>query len=338
MADETKVEEKTEFDKQFDSVNPFNMPAVEKTTPEPEPEPVVVPDEKPVEIKEPAVEEERVDEKTVADADNDGKDKAHTDGFDKDKVNKKGKPIIGDYNGKTWKARHKTAEGIIKSEKAKREAAEKLAGKALADKEVEIARLMADFEKRQAEPAQATGPDPIDGLEEAFTEAVYNGDKPLAAKLRKQIREIERTQLVESLRQETDGKVSSMVSQLTEKQLTDVVVNKSISQYPFLDPSHEDADEDAILLVQAKRQKYQAEGMSKPAALETAVAEVAPRFAIKVKASTDAKPESESEIDPEKIAATVAVKTSSAPVRAGGRPKVESFDDAFNAVNPFGKK
>jgi len=221
-----------------------------------------------------------------------------------------------DENSETYKQRWKSQEGIVKSEKTKRDAAEKRA-----------AELEAEIEKLKTELPEPVS-DEVDKLEEKYLEAIIEDDRVAAVKIRKQIDDMKFKQFVENAKKATQEEVASTITQHTNMSKVEKIIEKSIIKYPFLDHTDDKkANPYAIRLVRATRDDYISQGMGFIEALETAVSEIAPMFEVKTK--PDSK---KSVIDESKVSATVAVETKNNPVRVGGKPKgLQTFDEGWDS-------
>jgi hypothetical protein len=122
----------------------------------------------------------------------------------------------------------------------------------------------------------------FDAAEDRFMDALLDGDKEAAAKIRAEIRAEERKefaqQSAQSAQQAADAELKRRDAE-SEQLAAQKVLTASIAKYPFLNHEGEDADADAIEDVIARRDLYLKQGMPFAKALATAVEKVAPRYA-----------------------------------------------------------
>lgn len=122
----------------------------------------------------------------------------------------------------------------------------------------------------------------FDAAEDRFMDALLDGDKEAASKIRAEIRAEERKELAQqsaqSAQQVTDAELKRREAE-AEQQVAQKVMSAAITKYPFLNHESEDADADAIEDVIARRDLYLKQGMPFAKALATAVEKVAPRYA-----------------------------------------------------------
>lgn len=122
----------------------------------------------------------------------------------------------------------------------------------------------------------------FDDAEDRFMDALLDGDKEAAAKIRAEIRAEERKefaqQSAQSAQQVTDAELKRREAE-AEQQVAQKVMSAAITKYPFLNHESEDADAEAIEDVIARRDLYLKRGMPFAKALATAVEKVAPRYA-----------------------------------------------------------
>lgn len=124
----------------------------------------------------------------------------------------------------------------------------------------------------------------FDAAEDRYMDALLDGNKEEAAKIRKEIRGEEQKQFSQqsesTAKQAADAEIKrrDAVSEQTE---TQKVLTAAITKYPFLNHQGEEADADAIEEVIARRDLYIKQGMTLSKALATAVEKVAPRYASK---------------------------------------------------------
>lgn len=124
----------------------------------------------------------------------------------------------------------------------------------------------------------------FEAAEERFMDAILEGDKEEAARIRKEIREEERKQLTkeaeESALRVTEKEKQARAAQADQLAAQTVLVD-AIKKYPFLDHEGAEANADAIEEVIALRDHYQRQGKSFAQALATAVEKVGSRYAPK---------------------------------------------------------
>lgn len=149
--------------------------------------------------------------------------------------------------------------------------------------EEELARARGQQPEQPAEKAEpkADGYD-FDVAEDRYMEALLDGDKDAAAKIRSEIRAEERKQFAQqtsmTAKQVAEEEQRRREAE-TEQQAAQKVLNAAITKYPFLDHEGDEADADAIEDVIARRDLYLKQGMPFAKALATAVEKVAPRYA-----------------------------------------------------------
>lgn len=149
--------------------------------------------------------------------------------------------------------------------------------------EEELARARGQQPEKPAENAKpkVDGYD-FDAAEDRYMEALLDGDKDAAAKIRSEIRAEERKQFAQqtsmTAKQVAEEEQRRREAE-TEQQAAQKVLNAAITKYPFLDHEGDEADADAIEDVIARRDLYLKQGMPFAKALATAVEKVAPRYA-----------------------------------------------------------
>lgn len=122
----------------------------------------------------------------------------------------------------------------------------------------------------------------FDDAEDRFMDALLDGDKEAAAKIRAEIRAEERKQFAEQSAQSAQKAADAELQRRdaeTEQTAAQRVLSAAIEKYPFLDHEGDEADADAIEDVIARRDLYLKQGMPFAKALATAVEKVAPRYA-----------------------------------------------------------
>lgn len=121
----------------------------------------------------------------------------------------------------------------------------------------------------------------FDDAEDRYMEALMEGDKEAALKIRNEIRSEERKQFAaesaQSAQKAADAELKRRDAE-TEQGAAQRVLSAAIEKYPFLDHEGDDADADAIEDVIALRDLYLKKGMPFAKALASAVEKVAPRY------------------------------------------------------------
>ena len=129
-------------------------------------------------------------------------------------------------------------------------------------------------------PAEAQAFD-FDDAEDRYMEALMDGDKDAALKIRNEIRSEERKQFAaesaQSAQKAADAELKRRDAE-TEQGAAQRVLSAAIEKYPFLNHESDEADADAIEDVIARRDLYLKQGMPFAKALATAVEKVAPRY------------------------------------------------------------
>lgn len=301
----------TEFEKGFKSVGQENQsePAAEKLEEKPDEKSVEAKGEKPDE----KAEDEKSEKKAEAGDKPDEKEKAEVDELSK---------IFSaeDDNSETYKARWETSKGLIRKEKQEKEELAK-----------ELARLKAQpkiDEKTVKEESSE-----IDDLENQYMDALLDGDKETAMKMRRQVNALlaeQFKQTRETIKKEATEEFSRVYA---SEKMTDEVnrfVADTSAKYPFLDHTNKKtANPLAIKLVRATRDEKIEEGIDFLSALKEAVSEIAPLVEKSLKKEVTKE---ENAIDEDKIKSTLAVKSKSTPVKLGGKPKdMDTFEEGFNS-------
>lgn len=142
---------------------------------------------------------------------------------------------------------------------------------------------------RGQQPAvQADKPEPkpegydFDAAEDRYMDALLDGDKAAAAKIRNEIRAAEQRRFEEqsalTAKQAADEELRRRDA-AEEQAVAGKVLAAALAKYPFLDHESDAADADAIEDVIARRDLYMRQGMPFAKALATAVEKVGPRYA-----------------------------------------------------------
>lgn len=149
--------------------------------------------------------------------------------------------------------------------------------------EEELARA-----RGQQPAAQAAAPEPkpeeydFAEAEDRYMDALLDGDKAAAAKIRNEIRAAEQRRLEEksalTAKQAADEELRRRDAE-EEQAVAGKVLAAALAKYPFLDHESDAADADAIEDVIARRDLYMRQGMPFAKALATAVEKVGPRYA-----------------------------------------------------------
>ena len=238
------------------------------------------------------------------------------------------KPADGeDENSITNYRRWRTAEGIIKAERGKREEAERKA-KELEDK------LSVKPEVKPVETQSDEEDTELDKLEDKYFDAMLGDNKDEAKVIRKQINAIKFDRLASVTQKEATAVVNTEFSNKVLTEAVEQVKLESEKKYPFLDVAKPNTcNPYAVRLVQAVRDDYRGQGLSFADALKRAVEEVAPMFSEKV--VTDkliVEPKGEP-VDKDKLESTVVVNSIKSPVKIGGKHKgATTFDEGFDSV------
>ena len=149
--------------------------------------------------------------------------------------------------------------------------------------EEELARA-----RGQQPAAQAAAPEPkseeydFDAAEDRYMDALLDGDKETAAKIRNEIRAAEQRKFAEqsalTAKQAADEELRRRDA-AEEQAVAGRVLAAALAKYPFLDHESDAADADAIEDVIARRDLYMRQGMPFAKALAAAVEKVGPRYA-----------------------------------------------------------
>jgi hypothetical protein len=159
-----------------------------------------------------------------------------------------------------------------------------------AEKQALEAQLRALQQPQAAPAAQApaqAGQVDLDAAEEAYLEALRQGDGTRARQIRGAINQ--------HIQQQAEAAAVARVSAVMDKRETETslvaVANESIQKYPFLNAESDQANEEAIAEVVEWRDYYAAKGMRADVALQKAVAKIVPMYAPKPKAAPEPEPE-----------------------------------------------
>ncbi len=149
--------------------------------------------------------------------------------------------------------------------------------------EEELARARGQQPAAQADAPEAKpeGYD-FDAAEDRYMDALLDGDKAAAAKIRNEIRAAEQRRFEErsalTAKQAADEELRRRDAE-EEQAVAGKVLAAALAKYPFLDHESDAADADAIEDVIARRDLYMRQGMPFAKALATAVEKVGPRYA-----------------------------------------------------------
>ena len=149
--------------------------------------------------------------------------------------------------------------------------------------EEELARARGQQPAAQADAPEAK-PEGYDfeAAEDRYMDALLDGDKEAAAKIRNEIRAAEQRKFAEqsalTAKQAADEELRRRDA-AEEQAVAGKVLAAALAKYPFLDHESDAADADAIEDVIARRDLYMRQGMPFAKALATAVEKVGPRYA-----------------------------------------------------------
>ena len=239
-------------------------------------------------------------------------------------------PIKDDENSSTYKQRWKSLDGMVKSEKTKREDAERR-NKELEDR---IAALEKAPPKKEETPAIDEDGDTtdidteIEEARDAYESSIQDGeDKETRSKLYAAFRKLEKQRMEGPQPVDIEGKVEQVLSARLVKQALDAVGEKSIKQYPFLDVTGDKANFRAIAAVKTARDEYIGQGYSHADALALAVEEEAPRYA----GSLPSIPKQDKEVDEDLLKGMEAVRKKEGRIVTQQRSKAEpnSLEEAW---------
>jgi len=197
---------------------------------------------------------------------------------------------------------------------------------------VALSKAISENVQLRAQPAQAavasqatsvsesTAVDPVDDLEDQYMEAVIDGKKSDALKIRKKIDKIKDDRFTESVRKniamEVDARTSERLTAGDEDRAIEIVKNAAYKDFPYLNNEGPAANSAAIRFVRATAAEYFQSGMSKSEALEEAVKDAAKiPWVAGVSAASVAQTAAVSTVDNNKLASMVAVDTKSAPIK-----------------------
>ena len=114
----------------------------------------------------------------------------------------------------------------------------------------------------------------VDDLEAEYVNKILEGEVDEAKKIRKQINQIQEKR-ISSLLEETKKNAKEEARNLSEQEKFDIAVQKSVVEYPFLDPDHETYNEELVIDINALSKGYVQSGTSSAQALEKAVKKLA---------------------------------------------------------------
>ena len=149
--------------------------------------------------------------------------------------------------------------------------------------EEELARARGQQPAPQADAPEAKPEDyDFDAAEDRYMDALLDGDKAAAAKIRNEIRAAEQRRFEEqsalTAKQAADEELRRRDA-AEEQAVAGRVLAAALAKYPFLDHESDAADADAIEDVIARRDLYMRQGMPFAKALAAAVEKVGPRYA-----------------------------------------------------------
>ena len=149
------------------------------------------------------------------------------------------------------------------------------------EEELARARGQQPSAKEDAPEAKPEGYD-FDAAEDRYMDALLDGDKAAAAKIRQEIRAAEQRKFAEqsalTAKQAADEELRRRDAE-EEQAVAGKVLTAALAKYPFLDHESDAADHDAIEDVIARRDLYMRQGMPFAKALAAAVEKVGPRYA-----------------------------------------------------------
>jgi len=124
-------------------------------------------------------------------------------------------------------------------------------------------------QKEVIPPKEETPPVSVKDLEKACYQAMLDGEEDKAVEIRMEINSIIQANAEQSVRNSIKQEESVKSAQQQQKEFQ-ATVNEIQAAYPMLDINSEEANEDAIDVVVALRDKYVAQGKSPAEALRTA--------------------------------------------------------------------
>ena len=194
----------------------------------------------------------------------------------------------------------------------------------------EAARLRAELEAL-SKPKTPQAEINVDSLEDAYFEAIINGDKDKAREIRANIN----AEIYNRAKAASEDVVTTTLTQREIQSSFSKAVEQTVSDYPFLDSTSPEASPEAIGEVVEWRDFYLSKGDTPAAALQKAAGKVAPLYAAKSEPTPPA-------VDTRKQKAVeVAAKTANAQppsVEAGvGNRSIPLGDDLINDQNKWDK-
>ena len=232
-------------------------------------------------------------------------------------IEEKGKvesPIEEDENSLTFKQRWKSLDGMVKSEKTKREEAEK--------RNAELADRIALLEKAPPKKEEAPAGDEevdilIDEAREAYESALQDGESSeVKSKLYRTLRNLE-NQKIKGSPVEITETVDRVLSEREETKATNKAIAEAIKQYPFLDSKSETVNRRAMAAVKAAGDEYVAQGYSVADAIAQAVKDEAPRYA------DPSIPSRTKEVDEDQLKGMEVVRKKESPIITQQKSKAE---------------
>ena len=199
----------------------------------------------------------------------------------------------------------------------------------------EAARLRAELEAL-SKPKTPQAEINVDSLEDAYFEAIINGDKDKAREIRSTIN----AEIYNRAKAASEDVVTTTLTQREIQSSFSKAVEQTVSDYPFLDSTSPEASPEAIGEVVEWRDMYISKGDSPAVALQKAAAKVAPLYAPKPEVKED--PVVPAPVDKRKQAAlALAAKTAGSqppPVEAGiGNRAIPLGDDLISDQNKWDK-
>ena len=156
--------------------------------------------------------------------------------------------------------------------------------------EEENARLKGAAPKPEEQKPEKPATYDFDAAEDRYMAAILDGDADKAKEIRREIR-AEELKLFESKAGQDAKKAAEEElqkrDQSAETERLQKVLNDVLTKYPFLNNDSEEANQDAIEDVIARRDYYLRKGMSPSKAVAAAVEKVAPRYAPEAKDDGD---------------------------------------------------
>lgn len=225
---------------------------------------------------------------TGSDADADADDKGEGEGGGSAAADE---DDVGGDEGKDDKKTEKKDTGLIprarlNEEIRKRKEATELAAAKVAELEAQLKSLTGKQDASKLE-------EELETLEEELEAARADGNKDRMKQLRESIR-LKNRQLVMS---EVQGVSKADAEQAREEMRAEILIESFETQYPVLNPSSEEFDEDLVQMVNELRTGKIASGMSLSSALKSSVETIMRRFKI---AAADKEPAKAEKVEDKK--------------------------------------